>query len=73
MKYDIKTTTQAKEYGYLWEGMDILTFDEALEIYKNEQRPVFLLHRNNTESLVESLVDIHEHKGALYGVEKSSY
>lgn len=60
-----------KEYGYLWDGMEEISYEEALRLFK-DNKCVYLLYNDNTEAQVENIVDIVQHcnVGGLFGVEK---
>lgn len=56
--------------GYFWEGMQKISYEEALKRYRNNEE-VYLLYWDNAEGLAESEEDIHEHNksGAEFGYE----
>lgn len=64
------TREQMHEYGYLWDGMTPLTEEEAVEAFKSGAGDVFRLYEDDTEGLVESLVEIREHAecGGIFGL-----
>ncbi len=60
-----------KEYGYLWDGMKEVSYNEALKLF-DENKCVYLLYEDNTEAQVENNDDITKHynNGGLFGIEK---
>ena len=62
-----------KDYGYTWDGMELLDNHEAIELF-NEGAEIYLLHEDNTESLVfeneRELLLKHIADGGLVGIEK---
>ena len=62
------------EFGYLWEGMQRLTFVDAIYRFAIENKTVYLLYTDNTESVANSLEDISKHKvnGGMFGYELSA-
>lgn len=60
------------DYGYTWDGMIPLTMDEALYIWDFENRPVYKLYDDGTESLVEHRDEFFNHYciNGIFGIEK---
>jgi len=56
-----------KEYGYNWEGMKEISYQDAL----TSNKTVYLLYQDNTEAEAESLEDItrHYNNGGKFGIE----
>ena len=52
--------------GYTWEGMTKISFQEAVNRFKNNQ-DVFLLYDDGTEGLAEDIETIETHNN--YGCE----
>lgn len=48
--------------GYKWEGMKKITYEEALELFHKADIGIFLLYDDDTEALVETEADIHNHQ-----------
>lgn len=63
--------TEMYEYGYTWKEMLPLTKQKALELFERDY-PVYLLHNDGTESAVEDIKQITEHKG-IFGIEQSDW
>ncbi len=62
-----------KDYGYKWDGMTMLENNQALEVF-DEGIPIYLLHEDDTESLVEKREDLQAHldNGGLVGIENDA-
>ena len=60
-----------KNYGYTFEGMQRLTFLDAIYRFVVEGKSVYLLYSDNTEAEADSLDAIarHQDKGGLFGYE----
>ncbi len=59
--------------SYKWKGMQKVNYKEALKLFDNGKKEVFLLYDDDTESAVEYDVNrIHEHylHGGKFGYEK---
>ncbi len=63
--------SQMHEYGYSWDEMLPLTKDRATELFR-EDVPVYQLHADGSETLVEDRAALQEHDG-LFGVEKGDW
>ena len=61
------------DYGYLWIGMQEISYDVALQI--SSTKSVYLLYEDDSESMAYNLQEIREHynKGGKFGVEIESY
>lgn len=70
MPDDTITVNEMKDYGYLWGGMLPLRAEPARRLM--ETCTVFLLYENDTDSIVDDIIDIENHAahGGLFGVEK---
>ena len=55
-------TIEVDKYGYNWDGMTKLAYTEAIYRHINNKE-VYLLYADNSESLVESVQDIKDHDG----------
>ncbi len=73
LEKETKDTEILKDYGYTWDGMELLDNHEAIELF-NEGAEIYLLHEDNTESLVfeneKELLLKHIADGGLVGIEK---
>ena len=58
-------------YGYTWEEMLPLTKETALELFDRDL-PVYQLHEDGSETLIEDKEQITEHEG-IFGIEKSDW
>jgi hypothetical protein len=63
-----------KAYGYSWEGMQEITYEQALAWFDNDKqsiRPIYLLYQDNTEGLAISKDEVIQHynSGGRFGVE----
>ena len=58
-------------YGYTWEEMLPLTKETALELFDRDL-PVYQLHKDGSETLIEDKEQITEHEG-IFGIEKSDW
>ena len=60
-------------YGYKWLGMQEIPYEIALKIAND--KAVYLLYEDNTESLAESFDDIkcHYEKGGKFGIELNDF
>lgn len=63
------TVEEMNEYGYLWDGMIPISLTEAIELWKEGSRTVYLLYPDDTEGMAESLEEIESH-GYMFGIEK---
>ena len=63
--------SQMHEYGYIWEEMFPLTKETALELFARDL-PVYLLHEDGSETLIEGKEQITGHEG-IFGIEKSDW
>ena len=63
--------SEMAEYGYTWEEMLPLTKETALELFESDL-PVYQLHRDGSETLVEGREQIMRHEG-IFGIEKSDW
>ena len=63
--------SQMHEYGYIWEEMLPLTKETALELFARDL-PVYLLHEDGSETLIEGKEQITGHEG-IFGIEKSDW
>ena len=63
--------SQMHEYGYTWEEMLPLTKETALELFAHDL-PVYLLHEDGSETLIEGEEQITGHEG-IFGIEKSDW
>lgn len=64
------TQKEMQDYGYCWEGMIPLSFEDVLHV--TDEHPIYLLYPDDTECLVEHGHDIIEHaeRGGIFGIEK---
>ena len=65
------SVSDMQEYGYLYDGMLPVTRERALEL-DAAGLTVYLLHEDNTESMVFDTEEIMEH-GGLFGVEHEDW
>ena len=65
------SVSDMQEYGYLYDGMLPVTRERALEL-DAAGLTVYLLHEDNTESMVFDTEEIMEH-GGLFGVEHEEW
>ena len=65
------SVSDMQEYGYLYDGMLPITRERALEL-DAAGLTVYLLHEDNTESMVFDTEEIMEH-GGLFGVEHEEW
>ena len=63
--------SEMHEYGYTWEEMLPLTKETALELFDRDL-PVYQLHKDGSETLIEDKEQITEHEG-IFGIEKSDW
>ena len=68
-KYNLSLADMVS-YGYLWDGMQPLTAQEAETIYRSN-RPVYRLYSDDTEGLVDSIEELRSHAacGGIFGFE----
>ncbi len=59
------------EYGYTWEEMLPLTKETAMELFECDL-PVYLLHEDGSETLIEGEEQITEYEG-IFGIEKGDW
>ena len=59
--------------AYTWNGMQKISYEVAVELWKVSPREIYLLYSDNTESAVESLsdIEIHHGHGGEFGFEKA--
>ena len=60
------TKEDMHNFGYMWDGMFPLTKEGAVMLH-DVGYPIFLLHSDNTESLVRECCEIYEHEG-MFGM-----
>ena len=66
------TVSEMQEYGYAWDGMlPISAVEKAYELYQSNV-PIYMLHTNGAESLVDDIADIGAWTG-IFGVEKDDW
>lgn len=60
-------TKQARQYGYTWAGMKVITVRQAMR----SQRQVYCLYADNTEGTADCVSQIQDHydDGGFFGVE----
>lgn len=63
--------SEMEEYGYTWEEMLPLTKETALELFDHDL-PIYLLHEDGSETMVEDRKQITEHEG-IFGIEKGDW
>ena len=63
--------SEMREYGYAWNEMLPLTQEKALELFDHDL-PVYLLHSDGSETMVEDRKQIAEHEG-IFGIEKGDW
>lgn len=63
--------SEMREYGYQWNEMLPLTKEKAEDLFGHDL-PVYLLHTDGAESLVENRGQIEEHEG-IFGIEKNDW
>ena len=63
--------SEMHEYGYTWEEILPLTKETALELFDRDL-PVYQLHKDGSETLIEDKEQITEH-GGIFGIEKSDW
>lgn len=63
--------SEMHEYGYTWEEILPLTKETALELFDRDL-PVYQLHKDGSETLIEDKEQITEHDG-IFGIEKSDW
>lgn len=63
--------SEMREYGYTWNEMLPLTQEKALELFDHDL-PVYLLHSDGSETMVEDRKQITEHEG-IFGIEKGDW
>ncbi|MGN0345866.1 MAG: DUF3849 domain-containing protein [Lachnospiraceae bacterium] len=65
--------SEMEEYGYTWEEMLPLTKETALELFDRDL-PVYQLHRDGSETLVEGREQITEYEyEGIFGIEKADW
>ena len=62
---------EMEEYGYTWEEMLPLTKETALELFAHDL-PVYQLHEDGSETLIEKKEQITEYEG-IFGIEKKDW
>ena len=63
--------SEMHEYGYTWEEILPLTKETALELFDRDL-PVYQLHKDGSETLIEDKEQITGHEG-IFGIEKSDW
>lgn len=63
--------SQMHEYGYTWEEMLPLTKETAIELFECDL-PVYQLHEDGSETLIEGEEQITEYEG-IFGIEKGDW
>ena len=63
--------SEMHEYGYTWEEMLPLTKEAALELFDRDL-PVYQLHKDGSETLIDDKEQITGHEG-IFGIEKSDW
>ena len=63
--------SQMHEYGYTWEEMLPLTKETAVELFERDL-PVYQLHEDGSETLIEGEEQITEYEG-IFGIEKGDW
>ena len=63
--------SEMHEYGYTWEEILPLTKETALELFDRDL-PVYQLHKDGSETLIEDKEQIMGHDG-IFGIEKSDW
>ena len=63
--------SEMQEYGYTWNEMLPLTKERALELFEHDF-PVYLLHKDGSESTINDRKQITEHEG-MFGIEKGDW
>jgi len=63
--------SEMHEYGYTWEEMLPLTKETAIELFKRDL-PVYQLHGDGSETLIEGEEQITEYDG-IFGIEKNDW
>ena len=66
------TQADMKAYGYDYEGMLPLEKAMAREIAENTDAAIYMLHNDNTESMVMDLAEINDFDG-IFGIEKQDW
>lgn len=65
--------SEMAEYGYTWEEMLPLTKETALELFERDL-PVYQLHRDGSETLVEGREQITEYEyEGIFGIERKDW
>ena len=60
--------------GYSWDGMQKVNKEEAIKLYKANEKDIYLLYPDDSEGLVERLGDILEAGPDVeFGYEKSHW
>ena len=62
---------EMEEYGYTWKEMLPLTKETALELFDHDL-PVYQLHEDGSETLINEKEQITEHEG-IFGIEKKDW
>jgi len=63
--------SEMHEYGYTWEEMLPLTKETAMELFERDL-PVYQLHEDGSETLIEGDEQIAEYEG-IFGIEKNDW
>mgnify|MGYP001024784955 CR=1 FL=1 len=63
--------SEMHEYGYTWEEMLPLTKETAIELFERDL-PVYQLHEDGSETLIEGEEQITEYDG-IFGIEKNDW
>lgn len=58
--------------AYTWEGMQIISYEEAIKMYKENKEVYRVYEEDDSEGLAESLEEIHDHyeRGGIFGFSK---
>ena len=64
----VYSNEEKKNYGYTYENMVMIDKELAELLYENVEENIFILHGNDTESLVETKEDFNL-SSDMYGVD----
>ena len=75
-----KLKSEAIDYGYTWEHMTIISYEDALNRYNNNKH-IYLLYEDDTEAMVENVegcddvqrIKEHARDLGMFGYEDSMY
>lgn len=64
-----------ERYGYSWDGMFPLRETAAIDLFEKEDKQIFLLHDDGSESVADSADDIHRHadRGGIMGIHREDW